>query len=223
MKVFCLTIALILSGCANLGRVDQMAVSGKPGQRVAESPLRGNIYIQEITTISEENSARTNVGASVFEQALEQSLRSVGLLASNAKDARYGLTGKIQKIDQPYFGGNMTVTIWTEYVMQDRSAGEEIFRTTIGVPYTARLLDALYGVERLRLATEGAARQNISKLIDDLFALRTGIVPIARAAAPSKIPNSSEEKLRELQRLNEAGLISKEVYLDQQKMILSTP
>ena len=80
----------------------------------------------------------------------------------------------------------MTVTIWTEYVMQDRSAGEEVFRTTIGVPYTARLLDALYGAERLRLATEGAARQNISKLIDDLFVLRTGIVPIARAASPSK-------------------------------------
>lgn len=34
---------------------------------------------------------------------------------------------------------------------------------------------------------------------------------------------TQEEKLRELKRLNDAGLISKEVYLDQQKKILSNP
>jgi hypothetical protein len=44
-------------------------------------------------------------------------------------------------------------------------------------------------------------------------------------ATPQSQPvaQTHEEKLRELKRLNDAGLISKEVYLEQQKTILSKP
>jgi len=85
MKLLVLLLALAISGCANLGRVEQMAVGGKPSQRIAESPLRGNVYIQGVTITSEENIIGTKVGPGVFEQALEHSLRSVGLLSANPK------------------------------------------------------------------------------------------------------------------------------------------
>ncbi|HEX2981343.1 MAG TPA: hypothetical protein VHO48_13835, partial [Anaerolineaceae bacterium] len=96
----------------------------------------------------------------------------------------------------------------------------DVYKGTIAPAYTAKFLDSLVGSERLRLATEGAARENIASLIDDLFALKVGNVPVAHADSPSKPPASVEDRLRELKRLNDAGLISKETYLDQQKAIL---
>jgi hypothetical protein len=217
MKFALLALALFLTGCATIGRVDQMTVTGKPGQRVAESPLRGNVYLEGVTITGEAKTAEPGV----FEQGLERSLRAVGLLAPDPKEARYGLAGTIQKVDKPYVGGNMTVTIWTDYVLRDRLSGTEVYKGTVAPPYTAKFLDSLVGMERLRLATEGAARENISSLIDDLLALKVGNVPVAHKDNSSKPPTSSEDKLRELKRLNDAGLISKEVYLDQQKAILN--
>lgn len=43
------------------------------------------------------------------------------------------------------------------------------------------------------------------------------------ATQPVVVVKTNEEKLKELKRLSDAGLISKEVYLEQQKMILSNP
>lgn len=43
------------------------------------------------------------------------------------------------------------------------------------------------------------------------------------ATQPTAVVKTNEEKLKELKRLSDAGLISKEVYLEQQKAILSKP
>ena len=53
-------------------------------------------------------------------------------------------------------------------------------------------------------------------------------IAIPQAVTPTRIQpfvavQSTEDKLKELKRLNDAGLISKEVYLEQQKAILSKP
>ena len=47
-----------------------------------------------------------------------------------------------------------------------------MFEQAITTPYTAKAGDAFPGVERLRLANEGAVRQNITRLIDELARLR---------------------------------------------------
>ena len=43
------------------------------------------------------------------------------------------------------------------------------------------------------------------------------------ATQPAAVAKTTEEKLKELKQLNDAGLISKEVYLEQQKTILNKP
>ena len=46
----------------------------------------------------------------------------------------------------------------------------------LATPYTAKMGDAFVGTERLRLANEGAVRENISKLIGDLGQMKVSDV-----------------------------------------------
>lgn len=210
---------LFIAGCATPARVDQMAVSGQPSQRVAPTPLRNNIAVGDVTGGKDTNSMWvSNVGGNEFSLALEESLRNVGLLAANRQAGRFTLTAQLRSLDQPMFGLDMTVTASVNYVVVERASGKEIFQRTVAIPYTAKMGDAFIGVERLKLANEGAIRTNISQLIDELFMLKIDGVALQTPAAGSTL--SSEEKLKELKRLNDAGLITKEVYLEQQKAVL---
>ncbi len=212
----CVFVALV-TGCASPARVDQMAVSGQPAQRVSATPLRNNVAISDVTGGKETNPMwMSNVGSSEFSMALEESLRNVGLLAPNRQAGRFTLTAHLKGLDQPMFGLDMTVTASVNYVLVERLNGKEIFQRTMSVPYTAKMGDAFSGVERLKLANEGAIRSNISQLIDELFRLRVE----GSAVQPEATNKTAEEKLKELKRLNDAGLITKEVYLEQQKTVL---
>ena len=214
-----LLCAAFISGCATPARVDQMTVSGQPAQRVAESPMRGNVAVRDVTGGQETNPMwKSNVSSSEFAQAIEGSLRTVGLLAPNRQAGRYMLTAHLQSLEQPVFGLDMTVTASVNYNVVERATGKEVFQKTVTAPYTAKFSDAFAGVERLKLANEGAIRTNISQLIDELFRLKVDGLAIERVT-----PQSREEKLKELKRLNDAGLISNEVYLERQKAILASP
>jgi hypothetical protein len=196
-----------------------MAASGQPAQRVAETPLRNNVAIRDVTGGQETNPMwKSNVGGSEFSLALEESLRNVGLLAANRQSGRFTLTAHLQRLDQPMFGLDMTVTASVSYVVAERATGKEVFQRTVAVPYTAKMGDAFIGVERLKLANEGAIRSNISQLIDELFLLK--IEGVAVQTPPASLGQSTEEKLKELKRLNDAGLVTQEVYLQRQKEIL---
>ena len=209
----------LVAGCASPARVDQMAASGQPSQRVAETPLRNNVAIRDVSGGQETNPMwKSNVGGGEFTLALEESLRNVGLLAANKQAGRFTLTAHLQSLDQPMFGLDMTVTASVNYVMVERATGKEIFQRTLTLPYTAKMGDAFIGVERLKLANEGAIRTNISQLIDELFRLKIeGVAVQTQTAGPAQ---SIEEKLKELKRLSDDGLITKEVYLERQKAIL---
>ena len=210
-----LVCVFALGGCASPARVDQMVTSGQPGQRVAQSQLRGNVAVSDVTGGKETNPMwKSSVGSDDFMQALEGSLRTVGLLAPTRQSGLYSLTAHLQNLDQPNFGFDMTVTASVLYAVVERKTGKEIFRKTIAVPYTAKMGDAFSGTERLKLANEGAIRTNITQLIDELFGLKIEGISVG-------IPGTNnEEKLKELKRLKDAGLISNDVYVERQKVIL---
>jgi hypothetical protein len=211
-----LVFVVLVSGCATPARVDQMTVSGQPTQRVAETPLRGNVAVRDVTGGQETNPMwKSNVSSSEFAQAIEGSLRTLGLLAPNRQAGRYTLTAHLQSLEQPVFGLDMTVTASVDYSVVERATGKEVFQKTVVTPYTAKFGDAFVAVERLKLANEGAIRTNISQLIDELFRLKIDGVAIEQG-----IPPSREEKLKELKRLSDAGLITNDVYLERQKEIL---
>lgn len=208
---------LALAGCAAPARVDQMVASVQPSQRVNQSPLKNSVAVADVTGGKETNPMwKSNVGSAEFSEALDGSLRAAGLLAPSRQGGLYTLTAHLENLDQPAFGGfNMTVSAFVRYTVVERKTGKTVFNRTISPPYTATMGDAVLGVTRLKLANEGAVRTNISQLIDELLALKIEGVTVAPSV------EAAEEKLKELKRLKDAGLITNDVYLERQKVILN--
>lgn len=212
---------ILLVGCAAPARVDQMVTSGQPAQRVAQSVFRENVTVSDVTGGRETNPMwKSNVGSSEFSQALEGSLQAVGFLSPNRQRGRFSLVASLQNLDQPSFGLDMTVTATVNYLVKESASGKEVYQRTIALPYTAKWGDAFMGVERLKLANEGAIKTNITQLINDLFVLKIDSVTIATQALKASPTPTSEDRLKELKRLNDAGLITKDVYLERQKEVL---
>lgn len=170
-----LTSLAWLAGCATPARIDQMQVNTPLAVRsaAANSPLKDNLAIKDVTGGRDTNPLwMSNVSSSDFERALEASLRDAGLLSPNRQGSKYTLTAHMLKLDQPFIGASMTVTATVQYSVVERSSGKELMSRTLATPYTAAWNEAFLGMERLKLANEGAARTNIQQLIDALVALR---------------------------------------------------
>ena len=165
------SVAVILSACATPARVDQMTVA--PTAVTVPEALRQNVAIKDVTGGQETNPLWTSqVSSAEFERALESSLRGANLLQGNRQAGRFTLTAQLGKLDQPFIGLSMTVTASVLYMLVERSTGQTIWQDTIVTPYTASFGDALLGIERLKLANEGAVRSNIAALIEKLVRLK---------------------------------------------------
>jgi hypothetical protein len=166
---------MLLAGCATPARVERMQVDPSLAQRTAaaKSPFKDSIAIMAVTGGKETNPAWiSNVSSDDFERALQASLRDAGLLATDRQGSAYTLVANLQKLEQPLVGLDMTVTATVQYTLVERSSGREVYAKTLTTPYTATFSDAFAGVERLKLANEGAMRASISRLIADLTELK---------------------------------------------------
>ncbi len=164
----------LLGGCAAGARVENMEVAGQPAQRIAPTPLRQQLAVREVGGANGDNRHwQSSVGNPGFEAALINSLRATGLLAEGGagQTAHYALGAQLVEMDQPFIGFNMTVTAKVGYTITERSSGRILWQRTLTTPYTASFGDSLLGIERLRLANEGAVRANLAQLIDELFRL----------------------------------------------------
>ena|SRR5215831_14498551 len=173
LVVFGLAAAAVLDGCATPARVEQMTASA-PAAATAAMPeaLKQNVAIKDVTGGKETNPLwASQVSSSEFEAALEASLRNAGLLQPNRQGGRFTLVANLDKLEQPFIGLDMTVTATVTYTLVERSTAKTVWQKTLVTPYTAKFGDALFGVERLKLANEGAARANISALIGELSGL----------------------------------------------------
>lgn len=148
-----------------------MVYTGTPEQRIAASELRNNLSVRDVGGGTETNPMwKSNIGTLEFEQALEESLQSIGLFAQKGL-GEYFLTAQIQDVHQPLMGFDLTVTATVLYIVTERKSGKDIFNKTISVPYTANFSSSFYAVERLRIANEGAVKVNIKQLVDELLKL----------------------------------------------------
>jgi hypothetical protein len=73
----------------------------------------------------------------------------------------YLLTVAISSLQQPMFGGAFTVKMEAGWTLK-RASGQTVWQESILSEHTATMGDSVVAVTRLRLATEGAARNNIS-------------------------------------------------------------
>ena len=170
LSIACLLVVVAaLTGCAGAARTDHMAAQTAPADRILQTPMSNNIAVRDVQGGKETNPAwMSKVGNVEFEQALELSLKEAGMLSSGKDAGKYQLVANLKKLDQPFGGFSMTVTATVEYVLVERATGKEVVNKQISLPYTAKAGDAFSGVERMRLANEGAIRVNIGSLIQEI-------------------------------------------------------
>ena len=158
---------LFLAGCASNATISGMTYHGPISQNKV---LKENIGISNVKGGFETSSmGRSQINNKNLNKALKNSLIASKLYDSSGK---YVLSSKIEKMDQPYAGIDMTVLMSVLYHLEDKSTHKQVFHRTIKSKYTATMGDAFVGTTRLRLANEGAAKNNIKQLIEALNDLK---------------------------------------------------
>lgn len=167
--------ALLLSGCASSPYIEGMAtLTPPPG--VAPSALRGNIAVRSVVFgQSVDPEWATGVGPDRFELALEASLRNARLLSAARDAGSYMLVARLENVEPANPANAMTVTLTVSYLMLERASGKEVLARTVTIPYHGSMAP-VSAADALRLANEGAVRANITKIIDELFAIGPGKV-----------------------------------------------
>ena len=161
-----LGLLLLVAACAQPARTSQMIYHASEAQQ-AEVPdaVLGSVAIASVSGGEETSPLWTSeVGDVEFREALLVTLQELGLHAFD-DDAPYALTVNLLGLEQPLVGFDATVTCTANYLVVANADGSEVFNETFVTPYTADFSDAIIGVERLRLANEGAARANIEAFV----------------------------------------------------------
>ncbi len=159
-----------LSGCATATRAPAMAVSADAVAGIPVPPaLKHNIVIGKVSGGQETHALwMSKVDNEAFARALHDSLDAANLLATGPNAGQYVLVADLQRLRQPAFGVKLQVTAVVDYSLKERASGQTALQTQVVTPYTADLGDAFLGVERLKVASEGAIRTNIERLIREL-------------------------------------------------------
>lgn len=168
-----------------LGTVAAMIILGgcsTPAQPVAMTATITRAVTKHSQSVSVNvtgGSATSSAGASKisnsdFATALQQSIEQSGLFAKtvptgSAED--YHLEVEIVRLQQPMMGFSMTVTIEANWTLSRPSDHTVIWQKSVTSTHTTGTGEAFVGVTRLRLATEGAARDNIQDAIGQMSAL----------------------------------------------------
>jgi hypothetical protein len=162
------TSIAIMSGCAQASKPDAMVV------HVVGPVHKTDADVSVAVSGGKETSkmGASQISDEAFATALRGSIEEAGLFRKvSAEGARYRLTGFIGKVDQPMMGFSMTVKMEVSYSLKDMQSGTAVWTKDIESEYTAKASAAFAGTERLRLANEGAARENIRQAVTELEAL----------------------------------------------------
>jgi hypothetical protein len=170
----CLYVVLFFSflglmGCATNASVDQMVYYKQDNKSPKNKFLMHSVSVKQVTGGQETNPLWTSkINNENFRQALVKSLQQANLYNSSIQP-RYALNAELKMLDQPIAGFDMTASCQVHYTLHDIKQDKIIYDEDILASYTARMGDAFIGTERLKKATEGAAKANIQKLIEALY------------------------------------------------------
>ena len=156
--VFLGAAALAAAGCASPAQPTAMVPKGVPV--LAREPRTVNLraFGGEPTIPL----GRSKISNQDFEHALAQGLAQAGLLLAVVDEpADYRLDVTIEEVAQPWFAFPMTVQLVTRWELARRGEREPFWTDTIRSTYTGPFSAEFFGIRRLRLANEGAARAAI--------------------------------------------------------------
>jgi hypothetical protein len=157
-----------LCGCATASKPDAMVVHIV----VPVHKSAGDVSVAVSGGKETSKMGASQISDDAFAQALRESIDQAGIFSSvSTQGGRYRLTGFIGKVDQPLIGFSFTVKMEVSYALKDTQSGSTVWTKDINSEYTAKASAAFAGVERLRLANEGAARENIRQAVTEMAGL----------------------------------------------------
>jgi hypothetical protein len=154
--------ATLLAGCATPAHKENM--SAAPSTVVRKLPYSVAVETKGGSETGVMDSS--NVSNADLKVALENSITKSSLFKSvlqGRNGADYELTVTVSQLKKPMFGGAFTVTLETGWSLVKVSDKSIALRKAVTTSHTAELSDSLIGVTRLRLALEGAVRNNIAE------------------------------------------------------------
>jgi len=165
-----LLCALLLAGCASPAQSGNMVVNTVVHQG---TPL-GAVSVQVVGGHKTDPMWTSQIASGDFQTALVESLRKSGIFASVEANgnAPYRLNVRLDSLQQPLFGFDMTVTLRTDWSLSKSQDNNAVWHQPIFSTYTATVGDAFAAIKRLRLANEGAARVNIEQGLKQLSTLQ---------------------------------------------------
>lgn len=154
-----------LAACAGGARPERIAATSTQ-TFIAGHPLSETMAVDQVQGGSETNPLwMSNISNEEFRAGLEASLRSAGLLADTPSQAEYRVVSNVQALDRPMAGFDMNVTMSVRYTVTPVDGGAPIFDEVVTSTGVGRMNEQFLGVERLRIAIEAAARENITEFI----------------------------------------------------------
>ena len=167
-------MALALLGCASPAQPVAMVPGGTGAAPFELKP--GATVVRTVTIRTYGGKSTFPLGTSqisngAFTEALARAVVQAGLLYpvfDRSSDYRLDVTFAV---DQPFWGFNMSVTIVAKWRVSRADRGDVVWDDIVSTTYTADYPKATFGIKRLRLANEGAARLNIEEGIRRLSAV----------------------------------------------------
>ena len=152
-------VIVLLAGCASAPTkeaivIDDASVGAKHPYSVSVSTSGGSeTTATGYSTISDEDLAA----------AIEESITNSRLFASVVKGtgADYKLNVSQISMSKPMFGFAFTIEMEMAWSLVNTKTGDVVMKESIKSTYTAGATDAFAAVTRIRIAVEGAARNNI--------------------------------------------------------------
>ncbi len=170
-KIFLIAVfAAIISGCAT-GAVSTKMV---PPDYSIQTKQPYGVAVQTSGGKETNPAWVSQISSESFKEALVESISKSGAFRAivQADQADYMLDVDIVDLDQPVWGGiDMTVTMKAKWKLTSMKDKAVVFQENITKPYTAAFGEAFVAAERLRLANEGAARENIKEGLKKLSEL----------------------------------------------------
>ncbi len=180
--VFFLISAILgmLSACATPAQPGHMVPqSGLFSPHGLDSPFRGGIAIAKVSGGEETNPLWVSkVGNKELYEALRLSLEQSGYLSTPDAGAPFRLEVFLMELKQPVSGFTLIVDSFMRYKLIRTSDNGVVYDDIITASYKATIHDAFYGVQRLKLATEGSIRDNIAAFLGKLHSLTNAKPPI---------------------------------------------
>lgn len=161
LAVLALGLSALLAGCASPATREGMI----PGDLDTAKKHPQTVSVA-VTGGQETNPLwKSQISDTSFAEALSDAITRSKVFSAvvQGKGGNYQLDVALVSMTQPSFGASFTVDMEAGWSLRRTDSAAVVWQASVKSKHTATVGDAFVGVERLRLATEGAAKNNIKQ------------------------------------------------------------